>query len=497
MRDLFISYSRKDIEFGKFLRDQLIANGKEVWTDWIDISATAEWWDDICRGIESSDNFVLVISPASLASVICHLEIEHARKNNKRIIPLQYKDTDPELSFAKMASTARSDFEVSLLQDRNPLVVAYDNWRIISAINWIVFVNNFEFDKHLRRLIESVDLDIDYVRHHTRILMRAKEWNEQERRDGYLLYGDSINDAEEWLERSVGNSPQPTQLQQLYIQQSRSNHEALQERERRKQEVLNEVELIAQEAQQSQFAARQLATLGFAYGAIQHRLKNTMVSIPSLARSLRRELIEQNVYVGRIAEIVVLIEKQSRMSISLLNTLSTHLIDQRLVPIDVQSMLPDIVKDVVAKYDHLNITYTIDLAGDLPIIEAPQQQIEEIFTNLVENACRALRHVDYQREIHIQGERVTGDGQSFVALRVSDNGPGIPPEVLPRLFRGTVSASLTDAAEKTERSGLGLYLSSLILASLDGSISVEHTSRTEPTGTTFLVKIPVQDQGEN
>ena len=81
MSDVFISYSRRDIDFVRHLFDQLKARDREAWADWQDIPPTADWLAEIYSGIEAANTFLFVISPDSVASEICTLEIEHAVKH--------------------------------------------------------------------------------------------------------------------------------------------------------------------------------------------------------------------------------------------------------------------------------------------------------------------------------------------------------------------------------------------------------------------------------
>ena len=85
MSDVFISYSRRDIDFVRHLFDQLIAHDHEPWADWL---------AEIYRSIEAANTFLFVISPDSVISEVCMLEIEHAVKHNKRLIPVVWKDMD-------------------------------------------------------------------------------------------------------------------------------------------------------------------------------------------------------------------------------------------------------------------------------------------------------------------------------------------------------------------------------------------------------------------
>ena len=78
MSDVFISYSRRDIDFVRHLFDQLTARDREPWADWQDILPTDDWLAEAYRGIEAAGSFLFIISPDSVVSDICGLETEHA-----------------------------------------------------------------------------------------------------------------------------------------------------------------------------------------------------------------------------------------------------------------------------------------------------------------------------------------------------------------------------------------------------------------------------------
>ena len=75
MSDVFISYSRRDIDFVRHLFDQLKARDRDAWADWQDIPPTADWLAEIYSGIEAANTFLFVISPDSVTSEICTLEL--------------------------------------------------------------------------------------------------------------------------------------------------------------------------------------------------------------------------------------------------------------------------------------------------------------------------------------------------------------------------------------------------------------------------------------
>ena len=92
MARVFISYSRKDIEFAKRLTAELQKSDLDFWIDWEGIPPTVDWWKEIEKGIEEADIFLFLISPDSAKSKVCIREIEYAVLNGKRLIPLVVQD---------------------------------------------------------------------------------------------------------------------------------------------------------------------------------------------------------------------------------------------------------------------------------------------------------------------------------------------------------------------------------------------------------------------
>src|SRR5829696_5645994 len=92
MAKVFVSYSRKDIEFAKQLTAELQKSELDVWIDWEGIPPTVDWWKEIEKGIEEADVFLFLLSPDSAASKVCRQEISHAAKNGKRLVPVVVRD---------------------------------------------------------------------------------------------------------------------------------------------------------------------------------------------------------------------------------------------------------------------------------------------------------------------------------------------------------------------------------------------------------------------
>ena len=194
MSDLFISYSRKDIAYARLLHKALKEHDLDTWIDWQDIPPSTEWLNEVYTAIEGANTFIFILSSTSALSEICILEIDHARKNNKRIVPIVIDDVEPSKVHPALA-----------------------------AINWIFSRSNDELQPAIESLIEAIQTDYDWVKAHTRLQMRALEWERASQDKSFLLQGTDLQQAENWLVESVEKEPEPTLKQTRYIQSSRQD----------------------------------------------------------------------------------------------------------------------------------------------------------------------------------------------------------------------------------------------------------------------------------
>jgi WD40 repeat protein len=187
-----ISYSRTDIEFVRRLHQAFLAIQRKVWIDWASIPPSAEWMNEILSAIEAADAVIFVVSPDSVESSVCRAEIDHARDHNKRLLPLVVQEVDPS---------------------RVP--------EFVTKLNWIFSRAADDFGLAFNSLVQALDTDLEWVRAHTRLLTKAREWDASARDGSLLLRGRDLKDAEEWLERASTKEPRPTAQQIQYVFGSR------------------------------------------------------------------------------------------------------------------------------------------------------------------------------------------------------------------------------------------------------------------------------------
>lgn len=88
MSYIFISYSKRDIEFGRYLRGLLGKAGFEVWMDELGIDPSEAWWEDIEQSITNCGAFVVIMSPNARESRWVRRELLLAERLQKPIFPV-------------------------------------------------------------------------------------------------------------------------------------------------------------------------------------------------------------------------------------------------------------------------------------------------------------------------------------------------------------------------------------------------------------------------
>lgn len=187
---VMISYARKDKAFVKNIFDALFVDNRKIWIDWEDIPPSNDWLDEIYGGIECSDAFIFVLSPDSVNSDVCNIEVDHAVKNGKRIIPVVCRDVDYR-----------------------------DVRKELASLNWIFFRSDGDdFNAGMKLLVKALDVDLRHARYHTKLLERAILWERHDFEKSLLFHGSDLQRAKHWLSAAaLGKEPKPTTLHLSFI----------------------------------------------------------------------------------------------------------------------------------------------------------------------------------------------------------------------------------------------------------------------------------------
>jgi len=129
---------------------------------------------------------------------------------------------------------------------------------------------------------------------------------------------------------------------------------------------------------------------------------------------------------------------------------------------------------ILLKHKLRGIDTVVDIEPELPAIEASGRDLNQVWTNLIDNAADAMSG---SGTLTIEAGREDG----AVIVRISDTGPGIDPEVTQRIFDPFFTTKAPG-----QGTGLGLHTVHTIVTRSGGDISVDSSS----SGTTFTLSFP-------
>jgi signal transduction histidine kinase len=147
----------------------------------------------------------------------------------------------------------------------------------------------------------------------------------------------------------------------------------------------------------------------------------------------------------------------------------------------------DLITEILREYDVTGSRKHLDLAfapteGPLPMVYADRDRTRQVLINLVGNALKMTE----QGEVHLQLEAK----DKIMKISVTDTGKGIAESSRHLLFRKFQQASdniLT--RDRTDSTGLGLYISKLLAEGMNGKLYLAHTEVGK--GSTFVLELPL------
>lgn len=177
------------------------------------------------------------------------------------------------------------------------------------------------------------------------------------------------------------------------------------------------------------------------------------------------------------------IERLSRMAdqLLLLARADAGALEARTEAVD----LPELLEGIVERWRPAAVSREVRLESDLPLegeVRADPELLRRLFDNLLDNA---LRHTPAHGSVLLSA---AADGGAW-RIAVDDTGPGVAPELRPRLFERFARADPA-RGRGTGGAGLGLSLSAAIARVHGGSIAVENAAA---GGARFVVVLPRAD----
>jgi PAS domain S-box-containing protein len=230
-------------------------------------------------------------------------------------------------------------------------------------------------------------------------------------------------------------------------------------------------------------ASDRLASVGMLAAGVAHEINNPLAAVvvnlelagrdvlaldrrPDTLQNLREEIEDAREGTERVRQIVRDLRIYARTG------------DDRVAPVDLHRVLDSSARMAWNEIRHR--AHLIKVYGCVPCVIGNESRFGQVFLNLIVNAAQAIRegHAD-DNEIRL----VTSvDEAGRVVVEVTDTGPGMPPEVLRRLFTPFFTTKPPDVG-----TGLGLTICQRIIDEARGEIRVDSAIG---RGTTFRVLLP-------
>jgi PAS domain S-box-containing protein len=228
-----------------------------------------------------------------------------------------------------------------------------------------------------------------------------------------------------------------------------------------------------------------LATLGEMAAAIAHEVKNPLASIEVAAGVLKRQLANRPDALDPLDDII----KEAKMANAIVVEVLEFVrpISLQVDRIAVSDVLKDSITLAEGKQPRGTIAINTNIARDLPDLLADLHQLRQLFSNLLANAFDAMGgqgHIDIRVSLRAAEEEPATGGDALpaqVVIEVKDDGPGIAPDDLERIFSPFFTT-------KPQGTGLGLAIVRKVVDAHDGHIdAISAPGR----GATFRVTLPV------
>ena len=232
------------------------------------------------------------------------------------------------------------------------------------------------------------------------------------------------------------------------------------------------------ETQRALILSEKLATTGRLAATLGHEINNPLQTVIGCL-GLAKETLEEHEAADDVEKYVTLARdevKRAARIVSRLRDVSHPSDAEEGEPTDVNALVDEVLEVSRKNLENQWIRVVRDLAGDLPRLVVAPDRIKQVLLNLVLNASDAMPEGG---ELTVRSRYVEGTRE--VRLEIEDQGPGIPEEMMDRLFDPFFST-------KEEGTGLGLFVSRNIVQEQGGRIEVESDLG---DGSTFIVVLPV------
>ena len=226
--------------------------------------------------------------------------------------------------------------------------------------------------------------------------------------------------------------------------------------------------------QEQLIQSEKLAALGKLAAGVAHEINNPLTGILAYAEDLIEEMPEQKEYVD---DLNVIVRETLRCRDIVRNLLDFARQDKpRLESEKANDIIDNCVMLVERLPQFRDINLEVKKENNIPLIKCDPKQLQQVLLNFMLNAAEAMK---YRGNISIITESDLREGNCIISVK--DNGPGIPENLIDKIFEPFFSTKGTN--------GLGLAVSWGIIERHRGTIEIDMA---EGGGAIFKIKLPLQ-----
>jgi signal transduction histidine kinase len=227
--------------------------------------------------------------------------------------------------------------------------------------------------------------------------------------------------------------------------------------------------------------SNKLASIGRLAAGVAHEINNPLAVINEKAGLIKDMFEFKEAYqhdpklVKAVDAIIASVDRCSRITRRLLG-FARHM-DVSIQSVNLKELITEVMGFLEKEALYRSIHLTMDIPDDIPPVESDRGKLQQIFLNIVNNAFAALKDGGHLRISMVQRP------DSRISIDIEDNGCGISPENLKRIFEPFFSTKT-----KTGGTGLGLSITYGLIKELGGTIDVKSALG---KGTCFTLVFPL------
>ena len=226
-----------------------------------------------------------------------------------------------------------------------------------------------------------------------------------------------------------------------------------------------------------------LSTMAELATTIAHELNQPLSAVTNYARGIRRRVEDSATLSPEILNALDQIVAQAERAAKVIQRTRDYVTKRQVRRQDVNLMevIAAAVELITPKAKRSSVRILTRCASELPVIRADQIQLEQVFVNLLSNAIEAIESTSQRSgEIKLCVEIKPGQ---MIEVCVEDNGPGMPSQVVDRLFDPFVTT-------KPEGMGMGLSITRSIVEAHGGQFWI---NTDVSSGVSFHFTLPISD----